>query len=53
MVQKLFEGGYALDSEKFRWILQSDETRGNGDQVRVEDVNVRGRLKLMLERVSD
>ena len=47
------KGYYALDSQKFRWILLSDETFGIGDQVRVEDVNVSGRLKLMLERVPD
>lgn len=40
MVQKLIESGYALDSEKFRSILQSDETLGIGDQTHVEDVNV-------------
>ena len=53
MVQKLFVCRYALDSQKFRWILLSDEACGNGDEMLVQGVNVSGRLKLNVERVPD
>jgi hypothetical protein len=53
MVQKTLQCRYALDSQKFRRMLQCDEVCAFGDERHASDVNVSRRLKLILERVPD